>query len=53
MDLTALQPSVIDPTIKGKTSFYGPPGTRKTSVAARFPRPVFDKQRMVLSLSVA
>ena len=35
MDLTALQPSVIDPTIKGKNFlFYGPPGTRKTSVAA-------------------
>lgn len=44
MDLTTIVPSVIDPTIRGKNFlFYGPPGTRKTSVAANFPSPIFGQ----------
>lgn len=42
MDLLNLEPSVVSSDIKGLNFlFYGGPGTRKTSVAACMPRPVF------------
>lgn len=42
MDLLNLEPSVVSGDLKGiNFLFYGGPGTRKTSIAARMPRPVF------------
>ena len=39
MGLLDIQPNIIDPTLETKMFwFYGEPGTRKTSVAANFPR---------------
>lgn len=39
IDLMSIKPNVIDPSLNGKIFwFYGEPGTRKTSVAARFPQ---------------
>lgn len=37
-NLTELSPNIIDPSLNGKIFwFYGEPGTRKTSIAAKFP----------------
>lgn len=39
IDLMSIKPHVIDPSLNGKIFwFYGEPGTRKTSVAAKFPQ---------------
>lgn len=42
IDLLEVQPNIIDPSLQGKIFwFYGEPSTRKTSVAAKFPSPIF------------
>lgn len=42
IDLLNIEPNVVDPSLQGKIFwFYGEPGTRKTSVAAKFPSPLF------------
>jgi len=41
MDLTNLEPTKVSPSLAGKNFlFYGEPGTRKTSVACKFPTPL-------------
>ena len=42
IDLLDITPNIIDPSLQGKIFwFYGEPSTRKTSVAAKFPSPIF------------
>jgi hypothetical protein len=42
IDLLEIEPNIIDPSLQGKIFwFYGEPSTRKTSIAAKFPSPIF------------
>lgn len=42
MNLLDLKPTKVDPSLRGKNFlFYGEPGTRKTTIASKFPSPVF------------
>ena len=40
-DLLNIKPNIVDPSLSGKIVwFYGAPGTRKTTVASKFPKPL-------------